>query len=90
MSKLGKSDDGRREQEDPYQELAFAIVLMACNDYMDGYRRQLKGKRMLMWQANAESFFKSPRPEFLCGIPGDLILRELRKRVRDGKGPIYK
>ena len=67
---------------EPWQELCFAIVRKAADDYIDVLRKLWKSgvsvqakRKLLKDKIELESFFHSEWYEFLCDIPPEKLMR---------------
>ena len=78
---------------DPYEELANAIVIQACDDYKRAYTCHLrsngKGKRTARQLADLEYFFRSDWYKTLTEVDGEQLMERLRAQVasEDKKTP---
>ena len=84
-----------KKDYDPYVELAKDIVIQMCEDYIKSSRFILKyGKRKDLTENQFNRlhaaikhreedilFFKSDKPETLCGYSGEFILKTLNERL---------
>lgn len=87
--KDGKGWMGPADTNNPYRQLAFAIVHQAVDDYEDYCRYEARGAFSPKEIRDAKKFLLSPMPEYYTGIPGkylkrhvDELLRKERERVR--------
>lgn len=75
-------DEGSHE---PYEELANAIVLQACNDYKSAYKRQLRRSGIVNTPdpevVELETFFRSAWYATLTSVDGEYLMERLRKEV---------
>ena len=71
---------------DPYEELANAVVIQACEDYKRAYichlRSNGKGKRTQKQLEELESFFRSDWYKTLTEVDGELLMERLRNEVQ--------
>ena len=70
----------------PYREFADAIIIQACDDYRDGYRKislDNDGSSTEYWINDALSFFHSDWYKFLTGIDADYIIKKLNEDIAD-------
>lgn len=70
---------------DPYEEVANAIVIQACNDYKNAYRRSLH-KVGIAGEADEElaeleEFFCSDWYKKLTEVDGEYLMERLRNEV---------
>ena len=70
---------------DPYEEIANAIVIQACEDYKKAYLRHLRGngkeKRTERILADLECFFRSDWYKTLTEIDGEQLMERLGVQV---------
>ena len=69
---------------DPYENLANAIILQAANDYRAALRtleRNLKYTPALQDKSEVERFFRSEWYKLLTSVDGETLLRMLREEV---------
>ena len=70
---------------DPYEEIANAIVIQACNDYKNAYRRHLRRSGIVEkpdYELVAlENFFRSDWYKILTSVDGEYLMERLRKEV---------
>ena len=70
---------------DPYEELANGIVIQACKDYKNAYKRSLR-KAGIVGEADEElaeleEFFRSNWCKQLTEIDGEYLMERLRNEV---------
>ena len=70
---------------DPYEEIANAIVIQACNDYKKAYKQSLR-RGGFVSEANAElaeleEFFRSDWYKQLTEVDGEFLMERLRNEV---------
>ena len=63
----------------PYDKLATAIILQACNDYLIALSENDTGR-----MTEIERFFKSDWYYSLIRLDGEFLIRELRKEYKNG------
>ena len=70
---------------DPYEELANAVVIQACEDYKRAYtchlRSKGKGKRTQKQLEELEAFFRSDWYKQLTEVDGEYIMERIRNDV---------
>ena len=70
---------------DPYEELANAIIIQACEDYKRAYncylRRNGKAKKTEKQLAELEEFFLSDWYKKLTEVDGEELMKRLREEV---------
>ena len=70
---------------DPYEEIANAIVIQACNDYKNAYRRHLRRSGIVdkpdYELVALENFFRSDWYKILTSVDGEYLMERLRKEV---------
>ena len=69
---------------DPYENLANAIILQAANDYRAALRtleRNPKYAPALQDKSEVERFFRSEWYKLLTSVDGETLLRMLREEV---------
>lgn len=69
---------------DPYENLANAIILQAANDYRAALRtleRNSKYPPALQDKSEVERFFRSEWYKLLTSVDGETLLRMLREEV---------
>ena len=74
---------------DPYEELANAVVIQACNDYKKAYKQSLR-KSGFAGEADAElaeleEFFRSDWYKQLTEVDGEYLMERLREEVAKKK-----
>ena len=70
--------------EDPYEALANAIVLQACEDYRTALRKLKKNPKNQEAMSEAmecERFFRSGWYQALTSVDGEYLIRKLREEV---------
>jgi len=67
--------------ENPFEELAEAIVKQAVSDYMNA-----KKSNNLRAIKEIEDFMKSDYFDLLINLDGDILIRELRRKFGELKG----
>ena len=71
---------------DPYEEIANAIVLQACHDYQNAYRRHLRRSGIVdkpdYELVALENFFRSDWYKILTSVDGEYLMERLRKEVQ--------
>lgn len=76
---------------EPYQALIASIIALAIEDYRKGYRQQVTGWGLSYEAASARSFLLSDEVEYLCDIPGTVIVahihEEIQEEVKNGRKP---
>ena len=88
---MKKEKDIIREEGnyDPYEEIANAIVIQACNDYKNAYRRHLRRSGIVDspdYELRAlENFFRSDWYKILTSVDGEYLMERLRKEVLSKK-----
>ena len=70
---------------DPYEEIANAIVIQACNDYKKAYKQSLH-KSGIVGEADEElakleEFFRSDWYKQLTEVDGEYLMERLRNEV---------
>jgi len=73
---------------DPYENLANAIIVTACNDYrmaLKKIRRNPNNKEAMSEAMELERFFHSPWYSTLTTVDGDFIIRKIRAEIADGR-----
>ena len=84
---MKKEKDIIREEgnDDPYEEIANAIVIQACNDYKNAYRRHLRRSGIVdkpdYELVALENFFRSDWYKILTTVDGEYLMERLRKEV---------
>ena len=71
---------------DPYEEIANAIIIQACNDYKKAYHRHLN-RNIIVTDTDQElteleEFFRSDWYKKLTEIDGEYLMERLREQVR--------
>lgn len=77
-----------KQDGNPYENLANAIIINACNDYRNALKkikRNPNNKDALSEALELERFFHSPWYGTLTTIDGDFIIRKLRAEIADGR-----
>ena len=72
----------------PYENLAAAIIVTACNDYrmtLEKIRRNPNNKEAMSEAMELERFFHSPWYSTLTSVEGDFIIRKIRAEIVDGR-----
>ena len=72
----------KRQELDPYQELANAIVIMAAKDYRHALRIQRRNPDSQAAKTKidmVELFFRSDWYRLLTDIDGEMLIRKLRE-----------
>ena len=72
----------------PYENLAAAIIVTACNDYrmtLKKIRRNPNNKEAMREAMELERFFHSPWYSTLTSVDGDFIIRKIRAEIADGR-----
>ena len=71
---------------DPYEELANAVVIQACEDYKRAYichlRSNGKGKKTQKQPEELEAFFRSDWYKTLTEVDGEFLMERLRNEVQ--------
>ena len=71
---------------DPYEEIANAIIIQACNDYKKSYHRHLNRNTIVTVTdqelTELEDFFRSDWYKKLTEIDGECLMERLREQVR--------
>ena len=71
---------------DPYEELANAVVIQACEDYKRAYichlRSNGKGKKTQKQLEELETFFRSDWYKTLTEVDGEFLMERLRNEVQ--------
>lgn len=73
---------------DPYENLANAIIITACDDYrmaLKKIRRNPNNKEAMSEAMELERFFHSPWYSTLTSVDGDFIIRKIRTEIVDGR-----
>ena len=74
--------------EDPYGDLANAIIIKACNDYRAALKRVKKNpenKNAIDEALSLERFFKSPWYQVLTSVDGEFLIRKIRAEIANGR-----
>ena len=70
---------------DPYEEIANAIVIQACNDYKKAYKRSLRKKgedgKPDTILVELEEFFRSNWYKTLTEVDGEYLMERLKNEV---------
>lgn len=70
---------------DPYEEIANAIVIQACNDYKKAYKQSLRRSGIVGEAdeelAELEAFFRSDWYKKLTDVDGDYLMERIRNDV---------
>lgn len=70
---------------DPYEEIANAIVIQACHDYKNAYKRSLRRSGVVGEAdeeiAELETFFRSDWYKKLTEVDGEYLMERLRNEV---------
>lgn len=70
---------------DPYEELANAIVIQACNDYKKAYKQSLRRSGIVGEAdeelAELEEFFRSDLCKQLTEVDGEYLMERIRNDV---------
>ena len=72
----------------PYENLAAAIIVTACNDYrmtLKKIRRNPNNKEAMSEAMELERFVHSPWYSTLTSVDGDFIIRKIRAEIADGR-----
>ncbi len=70
----------------PYEDLANAIIIKACNDYRTALKRVKKNpesKDAINEALSLERFFKSPWYQVLTSVDGKFLIRKIRAEVAE-------
>ena len=70
----------------PYEDLANAIIIKACNDYRTALKRVKKNpesKDAINEALSLERFFKSPWYQVLTSVDGEFLIRKIRAEVAE-------
>ena len=70
--------------EDPYEALANAIVLQACEDYraaLKKIKKNPKNQEAMSEAMECERFFRSGWYQALTSVDGEYLIRKLREEV---------
>ena len=70
----------------PYEDLANAIIIKACNDYRTVLKRVKKNpenKDAINEALSLERFFKSPWYQVLTSVDGEFLIRKIRAEVAE-------
>lgn len=70
----------------PYEDLANAIIIKACNDYRTALKRVKKNpenKDAINDALSLERFFKSPWYQVLTSVDGEFLLRKICAEVAE-------
>ena len=70
----------------PYEDLANAIIIKACNDYRTALKRVKKNpenKDAINEALSLERFFKSPWYQVLTSVDGEFLIRKIRAEVTE-------
>ena len=74
---------------DPYEELANAIVIQACNDYKKAYKQSLRRSGIVgevdEELAELEAFFRSDWYKQLTEVDGEMLMERLKNEVKKGE-----
>lgn len=77
-----------KNEGNPYENLANAIIVAACNDYRVALKKIKKnpGNKVAMSEAlELERFFHSPWYSTLTSVEGNFIIRKIRAEIADGR-----
>ena len=70
---------------DPYEEIANAIVIQACNDYKKSYKQSLRRSGIVGEAdeelAELEEFFRSEWYKKLTDVDGEYLMERIRNEV---------
>ena len=70
--------------EDPYEALANAIVLQACEDYrtaLKKIKKNPKNQDAMSEAMECEHFFRSGWYQALTSVDGEYLIRKLREEI---------
>lgn len=70
----------------PYEDLANAIIIKACNDYRTALKRVKKNpenKDAINEALSLERFFKSPWYQVLTSVDGEFLIRKICAEVAE-------
>lgn len=70
----------------PYEDLANAIIIKACNDYRTALKRVKKNpesKDAINEALSLERFFKSPWYQVLTSVDGEFLIRKIRAEAAE-------
>lgn len=70
----------------PYEDLANAIIIKACNDYRTALKRVKKNpesKDAINEALSLERFFKSPWYQVFTSVDGEFLIRKIRAEVAE-------
>lgn len=73
-----------RNSGDPYENLANAIIVLACDDYraaLKKVKRNPHNKDAIDEALSIESFFHSAWYQMITTVDGDFIIRKLRAEI---------
>lgn len=70
--------DSKMLMLNPYESLANAIIVQACEDYRSALRNENTSKIYVL-----ERFFRSEWYSFLTPLDGDFLIRLLKKEYKD-------
>lgn len=78
---MAKNDDN------PYENLANAIIIKACDDYRAALKRMQRNPESKLAIDDAlslEKFFCSPLYQALTTVDGEFLIRKIRAEIMDG------
>ena len=70
---------------DPYENLANAIVLQAVKDYRDALKKlkiNSNNRSALYWKHDVERFFRSNWYSYLTSIDSEWLINKLKEEVQ--------
>lgn len=70
----------------PYENLAHAIIIRACNDYrivLKMMKLHPKNKVLREEVSRLENFFRSPWYQALTTVDGELLIRKIRAEIAE-------
>lgn len=77
-----------KNEGNPYENLANAIIITACNDYrvaLKKIKRNPDNKEAISEALELERFFHSPWYSTLTSVEGDFLIRKIRAEIIDGR-----
>ena len=72
----------------PYENLANAIIVKACDDYrvaLRGLRRNPSDRNYMDEALQLERFFHSAWYQELTTVDGDFLIRKIREEIKNGR-----
>lgn len=77
-----------KQDGNPYENLANAIIIKACNDYrcaLKQIKKNPNNKGAMSEALELERFFHSAWYTTLTTIDGDFLIRKIRSEIIDGR-----